>query len=67
MLIYVPTGTAWLPVSWINPIFILLTIALSWLGTTMLYIGFVYGRWEVNALMNVVEELEIVRSGLADN
>jgi sphingomyelin phosphodiesterase 2 len=25
----------------------------------MLYAGFVHGRWEVNALMNVIEELEL--------
>jgi sphingomyelin phosphodiesterase 2 len=36
----------------------------TWLGTTMLYVGFVYGRWEVNALMNVIEELELYRTSV---
>lgn len=57
-------GSAWLPKSWINPIFMILTIFLAWLSTTMLYIGFVYGRWELNALTNIIEELEIYRSSL---
>jgi sphingomyelin phosphodiesterase 2 len=30
----------------------------------MLYVGFVYGRWEVNALMNVIEELELYRKSV---
>jgi len=36
----------------------------TWLGTTMAYIGFVYGRWEINALMNVIEELELYRKSV---
>jgi sphingomyelin phosphodiesterase 2 len=32
----------------------------------MLYVGFVYGRWEVNALMNVIEELELYRKSVED-
>jgi sphingomyelin phosphodiesterase 2 len=36
----------------------------TWLGTTMLYVGFVYGRWEVHALMNVIEELELYQKSL---
>lgn len=51
--------SAWLPRAYMNPIFVLLTVALSWFATTMFYVGFVYGRWEVNALKNVIEELEI--------
>ncbi|KAI0032145.1 inositol phosphophingolipids phospholipase C [Vararia minispora EC-137] len=39
--------------------FVLLGTISTWLGTTMLYVGFVYGRWEVNALQNVIEELEL--------
>ncbi|KAI0308345.1 inositol phosphophingolipids phospholipase C [Multifurca ochricompacta] len=38
----------------------------TWLGTTMFYVGFVYGRWEVNALMNVIEELELYRKSVED-
>ena len=66
LLVALVIGSAWLPRSWINPLFILATIFLAWLATTMLYIGFVYGRWEVNALTNVIEELEIYRKSLDD-
>jgi sphingomyelin phosphodiesterase 2 len=58
-LLLIIVGSAWVPRSWANPILVLATVALSWLGTTMLYVGFIYGRWEVNALLNVIEELEI--------
>jgi sphingomyelin phosphodiesterase 2 len=37
------------------------TIFISWLATTMLYQGFVYGRWERNALMNAIEDMEVYR------
>jgi sphingomyelin phosphodiesterase 2 len=30
----------------------------------MLYVGFVYGRWEANALMNVIEELELYQKSI---
>jgi len=62
LLLALIIGSAWLPRSWINPIFILLTIFLAWLATTMLYIGFIYGKWEANALTNIIEELEIYRN-----
>jgi sphingomyelin phosphodiesterase 2 len=51
-------GTAWLSHPWITPIFILITMFMSWLATTMLYEGFIYGNWERNALMNIIEDLE---------
>ena len=57
-------GSAWLPYSWINPIFLVFTVFVAWLATTMLYEGFIFGNWECNALMNVIEELEIHRKGL---
>ncbi len=57
-------GSSWLPHAWINPIFIIFTIFIAWLATTMLYSGFLYGQWECNALTNVVEELEIFKTGL---
>jgi len=63
VLAMVVIGAAWLPHSWINPIFILFTIFISWLATTMLYEGFIFGNWECNALMNVIEELEIHKKG----
>lgn len=64
LLIGLAIGTAWLPYSWINPIFIAFTVFLSWAGTTMLYEGFLYGNWERNALLNVIEELEIYQKSL---
>ncbi|KAI0931480.1 hypothetical protein AcV7_001149 [Taiwanofungus camphoratus] len=66
LLVVIVIGSAWLPRSWISPIFTLLTVFLSWLATTFLYVGFVYGRWEVNALTNVIEELEIYRNSLGE-
>jgi len=65
-LLTMVVGSAWLPYAWINPIFLVSTIALSWWGTTMLYQGFLYGNWECNALMNIIEELEIHRKSLAN-
>ncbi|THH20508.1 hypothetical protein EW146_g866 [Bondarzewia mesenterica] len=56
-------SAAWLPHAAYAPLFAFGAALVTWLGTTMLYIGFVYGRWEVNALMNVIEELELYRLG----
>ncbi|PFH52272.1 hypothetical protein AMATHDRAFT_74332 [Amanita thiersii Skay4041] len=67
LLIGLMIGSPWINQPWINPLLILLTIFLSWAGTTMLYEGFLYGKWEGNALMNVIEELEIHRGGIRTN
>lgn len=64
ILFGITIGSAWLPKSWINPIFLLIAIALAWLATTLLYVGFVYGRWEINSLTNVIEELELLKVGI---
>ena len=64
VLVGVIIGTVWLPHAWINPIFIFFTVFMAWLATTMLYEGFIFGHWECNALMNVIEELEIHRKGM---
>ncbi|KAK0246118.1 inositol phosphophingolipids phospholipase C [Armillaria nabsnona] len=64
ILVAIVIGSSWLPHPWINPIFLVFTIFIAWLATTMLYEGFLYGQWECNALMNVVEELEIYKKGL---
>ncbi|KAI0363527.1 DNase I-like protein [Pilatotrama ljubarskyi] len=66
LLLAIIVGSAWLPRSWINPIFMFVTVVLAWLATTMLYIGFVYGNWEVNALTNIIEELELYRGMLEE-
>jgi len=65
LLFVIIVGSAWLPGSWFSPVIIFVTIFLAWLATTFLYVGFVYGRWEVNALTNVIEELELYRDSLA--
>lgn len=68
ILLVLLVSSAWLPRSWVNPIFILLTAVVTWLGTTMLYSGFIFGNWERRALMNVIEQLELsmqVRRGYA--
>jgi len=62
-LLGITVGSAWLPQPWINPIFIILAIAVAWFATTLLYVGFVFGRWEANALTNVMEELELFKAG----
>jgi sphingomyelin phosphodiesterase 2 len=59
LLIGLVVGSAWIPATSINPVFVLITIFLAWLATTMLYEGFIFGRWEQNALTTVIEELEI--------
>ncbi|KAG6889484.1 hypothetical protein C0992_004989 [Termitomyces sp. T32_za158] len=64
LLVAIIIGGTWLPHAWINPILFVTTIFFSWLGTTMFYEGFLYGHWECNALLNVIEELEIHMTGL---
>jgi len=63
ILLLAVTGAPWVPHSWIHPIFLIFTIFITWLATTMLYDGFIFGNWECNALMNIIEELEIHRRG----
>jgi len=57
-------GSFWVPVSALNPIFVLITVFISWLATTMLYEGFIFGNWELKALLNVIEELELYQKQL---
>ncbi|EJD03828.1 DNase I-like protein [Fomitiporia mediterranea MF3/22] len=61
VLIGLCVSSPWFTASWITPILVLVTILLAWLGTTMLYAGFIYGNWERRALMNVIEELELIK------
>lgn len=49
-----------------TPFVVLGSAVATWLGTTMFYVGFVFGRWEVNALQNVIEELELYRRSVED-
>jgi sphingomyelin phosphodiesterase 2 len=63
LLIFLVTTTGRFPPAAI-PFVVLGGAGATWLGTTMLYVGFVYGRWEINALMNVIEELELYRKSV---
>ncbi|KAM5535995.1 hypothetical protein V8D89_010338 [Ganoderma adspersum] len=58
VLIVLIATSAWFPF-YVNPGLYLATVAVAWYGTTMFYVGFVYGNWEVNALTNIIEELEL--------
>lgn len=62
LIFLVTTANRFPPVA--APFVVLGGAAATWLGTTMLYVGFVYGRWENNALMNVIEELELYRKSV---
>ncbi|GMK56373.1 hypothetical protein CspeluHIS016_0302130 [Cutaneotrichosporon spelunceum] len=53
-------GSAWQPKPWIQPIFTLTAFALGALGATMLYVGWLWGRWERGLLDEVMEEMEEV-------
>lgn len=57
------TASRWFP-HVATPYVVLGGAAATWLGTTMLYVGFLYGRWEANALLNVIEELELYRKSV---
>ncbi|KAG0702729.1 Endonuclease/exonuclease/phosphatase [Suillus ampliporus] len=58
-------GSAWVVIPWFNPVFVLLIIFVSWLATTKLYEGFIFGNWERKALQNVIEELELYKNVLS--
>ncbi|VDC08049.1 unnamed protein product [Peniophora sp. CBMAI 1063] len=52
-------SSAWVRPTQLAVLFVFLGMVATWLGTTMLYSGFLYGNWEVNALQNVIDELDI--------
>lgn len=58
-LLALTVGSAWQPKSWLQPIFTLLGGAIGAGGATMLYLGFVWGRWELGLLTEVTEEMEL--------
>jgi sphingomyelin phosphodiesterase 2 len=62
-LVFLAATASWFPTG-ATPFVVLGSAAATWLGTTMLYVGFVYGRWEVNALMNVIEEFELYQKSV---
>jgi sphingomyelin phosphodiesterase 2 len=62
-LTFLAATASWFPTG-ATPFVVLGSAAATWLGTTMLYVGFVYGRWEINALMNVIEEFELYQKSV---
>jgi len=54
-------GSAFLPKSSFDPIFVIIVAAVSWLATTSFYMGFIFGRWETRALMTVIDEMELIQ------
>ncbi|KAH8992449.1 inositol phosphophingolipids phospholipase C [Lactarius akahatsu] len=63
LLIFGFTGAGRFPPQ-ATPFVVLGSAVFTWLGTTMFYVGFVHGRWEVNALLNVIDELELYRKSV---
>lgn len=57
-------GSAWQPKSWIQPIFTIVAFALGAGGATMLYTGWLWGRWERGLLDETVAEMELELSVL---
>ena len=53
-----PIACSFQPLAYLNWLFVLLATGCGALGATMLYVGFVGGNWEANALSNAIEELE---------
>jgi sphingomyelin phosphodiesterase 2 len=58
-LVFLIIGTAWSSKDSLTPLFVFLSAMVTWVGTTMFYAGLLYGRWEANALQNVIEEMEL--------
>ncbi|ORY29503.1 inositol phosphorylsphingolipid-phospholipase C [Naematelia encephala] len=52
-------GSAWQPKSWLQPIFTLLGGVCGAGGATMLYTGFVWGKWEQGILSETFEEMDL--------
>jgi sphingomyelin phosphodiesterase 2 len=63
LVVAIAIGSSWQPVAALNSVFVFVGAAFTWLGTTMLYAGFIWGNWELNWLTTVVEELELLNRG----
>ena len=59
LLIGILVGTGWSPKGFLTPLFVYLGALVTWVGTTMFYVGFLYGRWETSILQNIIEEMEL--------
>ena len=52
-------ASVWQPKPWLNWIFVLLGVGTGVGGATMLYTGFVGGRWERSAIKNVLADMSV--------
>ena len=58
-LVGLTVGSGFQPKSYLQPIFTLLAGAMGAGGATMLFTGFIWGRWEEGLLKEVIEEMEL--------
>jgi sphingomyelin phosphodiesterase 2 len=62
VLVLVLAGSPYLTLkSWVPPAAATLAGLATWAGTTFLYIGFIFGKWERNMLTNIIEEMETLK------
>jgi sphingomyelin phosphodiesterase 2 len=62
VLVLVLAGSPYItPKSWVPPVSATLAGLATWAGTTFLYIGFIFGKWERNMLTNIIEEMETLK------
>ena len=47
--------------SWLPLVSATLAALATWAGSTFLYIGFIFGKWERNMLTNIIEEMETLK------
>lgn len=66
VLLLILLGSAWIKLDsrWAAPVATLLGAFVTWAGTTSLYVGLVYGRWETGILTNLMAEVEETRQRL---
>lgn len=64
LLLLTIIGSGWIRASsWVAPIATFVGALATWAGTTSLYVGFIFGKWERNMLMNIIDEMETLRDG----
>ncbi|CAO1619641.1 unnamed protein product [Sympodiomycopsis kandeliae] len=59
-------STPFIPYTWVTVIIILITVIVSWGGTTMLYSGLIWAEWEKRALRTVIESMQLDSSRLQE-
>ncbi|KAI0030188.1 inositol phosphophingolipids phospholipase C [Vararia minispora EC-137] len=64
LLVAVLVGTGWSPRGFLTPVFVFLGIGATYIGTTLFHVGFLYHRWEANALRNAIDEMMLYAQGL---